>query len=333
MRTPHDNLTTEGIQTIKQAQADKNRRLGKKLNPSLPKIFWSYPFMVAIMACLQVLCTIYGLRITYFFGFSIGIGRLVLLPIILYIFQVVSECYGWQYTRQIVWCNFVVNGITTFVCLIFSYVPFASVNHTDIIFSFQHLIDKMWVPSLTNWICVFLADYAASALMCESRFQFNGRFTMSRMIIIHCISEIILLSSNFISAPSYGYSMHEIYFFVWNGFIARTIMSLMLLPFARIVVWFIQHKIEGVVVFDYKRDFNPFKFKVDPNLSVQFSATGWDKIDSSKVDISKIAYDFYNDEFFDNLPGNPIKGYKSKKEDSSTDNKASPQNPEDKGDC
>jgi len=34
------------------------------------------------------------------------------------------------------------------------------------------------------------------------------------------------------------------------------------LPIAHFVIWFIQHKIEGVVVFDYKQEFSPFKFGI-----------------------------------------------------------------------
>lgn len=63
---------------------------------------------------------------------------------------------------------------------------------------------------------------------------------------------------------------------------------------------------------------------------MQFNTTGWDKADASKVDLKKIAYDFYNDEFFDNLPGNPLKGYRSKKDDLSTEHHSNQQNQADK---
>jgi len=66
------------------------------------------------------------------------------------------------------------------------------------------------------------------------------------------------------------------------------------LPIAHFVIWFIQHKIEGVVVFDYKQEFSPFKFGIKPTDSVQFNANGWDKIDVDKLDLKKIAVKFYS---------------------------------------
>ena len=72
--------------------------------------------------------------------------------------------------------------------------------------------------------------------------------------------------------------MLEIYNFVINSFIARTIISIILLPVIRLIVWFIQNKIEGVMVFDYRRDFSLFKFKVDNNMLVQFCAKKWNTL-------------------------------------------------------
>ncbi len=83
-----------------------------------------------------------------------------------------------------------------------------------------------------------------------------------------------------------------------QAFIARTIISIILLPFARYIIWYIQNRVEKVVVFDYKKDFNPFKFGIDPQDSVQFNADGWAKINVGKIDIKKLGQ-AYSDEFFE----------------------------------
>jgi uncharacterized PurR-regulated membrane protein YhhQ (DUF165 family) len=319
MLMPHDNKDTKQILPIKQMYANKSSTSGKKLNPTLPKTFWSYPFMITIMSCLQIMAVLYSRKFVTFLGFNISEGGLLFLPLVLYSFQIVSECYGWQYARQIVWCNLIVNSITTVICFTSQFIPYSNFNHLDLKTSYISLIDTMWVSAAVSSIFVFFSDYITSALMCWSRFHWNGRFIGIRILILHCLSEVILAFGAIISLSFNHYGLLEIYNFVINSFIARTIISIILLPVIRLIVWFIQNKIEGVVVFDYKRDFNPFKFKVDPNLSVQFSATGWDKVDVSKVDIKKIAYDFYNDDFFNNLPGNPLKNYQSKKGDNSAD--------------
>ena len=86
---------------------DSSSRKRQYINPEEPvtlvepRNFISYPYMIAIMSVLQVLCTMYGRKFFLFLGFNASPRRLILLPIIFYIFQIVAECYGWQYARQI----------------------------------------------------------------------------------------------------------------------------------------------------------------------------------------------------------------------------------------
>jgi hypothetical protein len=115
-----------------------------------------------------------------------------------------------------------------------------------------------------------------------------------RIVILHCIGEIVLLSGYFVTMPFNGYSMTNTYHVILQTFIARTIMCIILLPIARLVIWVIQHKIERVVVFDYKQQFNLFKFGIKPNDSVQFNTISWDKVDVNNVDLKKIAVQFYS---------------------------------------
>ena len=80
-----------------------------RIRPIVPRNFNAYPFVIAVMSAIQMLCILYGRHFISVFGFNVALGNLVFTPILLYIFQIVAECYGWQYARQIVWCNFFVN--------------------------------------------------------------------------------------------------------------------------------------------------------------------------------------------------------------------------------
>lgn len=270
-----------------------NQLLLDSLEPIQPKIFLSYPYMIALMAVLQVMIVIYGIKMFSFFGFTVSAGWLILLPMMMYIFQIVSECYGWQYARQIIWCNFVVNGATTAIVFSFKYIPVNSVTHKDVSLAYAVLMDNKWVACLVMWISVFLSDFVTSALMCWFRFKCNGRFIFFRMILLHLISEAIMLSGSFIVLPFRGYTIAETWHISYDSFIARGIMSLLMLPLARLITWYIQHKIEKVVVFDYKCQFFPFKLNITPTDSVHFHTVVWDKINARSVDIKKIANKFY----------------------------------------
>jgi hypothetical protein len=180
-----------------------------------------------------------------------------------------------------VWCNFTVNGVITFATLLVSYMDFSPATHENLKNAYIQLMDTMWISAFVLWIGIFISDFTVSWLMCQTRFQFNGRFLLIRMILLHIVSEMIVASGMLISLHYNHYNHYNFYDSIVifaNTIMARTIMCTMLLPFAKLVIWFIQHKVENVVVFDLHAKFNPFKFGITPTDSVQFNADGWEII-------------------------------------------------------
>ena len=271
-----------------------------RIHPTVPKNFNAYPFIIAVMSCLQILCAIYARYFIGYGGFDVPVGTLIFTPIILYIFQIVAECYGWQYARQIVWCNFFVNGIFTCCVFIMKFVPLSLFTHEDLRYSYQHLIDTMWVSSLMLWITIFIADYASTLLMCFIRIKTKGSFTLIRILSIHFLSEMILVSSGLVTMPYNGYTWNETFTFMWHMFIARSIVSITILPFAYFIIWLIQNLVEKVVTFEYgANNWNIFHWNVQDKSTIQFDTKEWNALsqkDRKKLNFNKIALDFYTDE-------------------------------------
>jgi hypothetical protein len=253
------------------------------------KVFVSYPFIIAIMAVLQVMTVIYDDKNFLFFGLNISVGWLVCLPIMLYLFQIVSEVYGWQYARQILWCNFTVNLLMTLIIVAFKYVPFSALNREDIKTAFILLMDNdKLFDMLPMMFSILLSDFITSALMSWSKFYWNGRHVFIRILILHLASEIIIVLGGFIAYPLSGYPLSEAWVFARDAFIARTIVMIILLPIARMVIWWLQNRVEGVVVFDYRRDFKVFSFTVNHETVLQFDAKEWNELS----DLSKQQFNF-----------------------------------------
>lgn len=273
MRKLHQAITPEVVDRI------KNLANNKIISPVKSRMFVAYPFIVAIMAVLQVLSVIYGSRNFMFFGFNVSAGWLILMPVMLYLFQIVAEVYGWQYARQIVWCNFVVNGILTLTIYAFRYLPTDAiiVNH-ELQNSYYVLMDHRMIPAFNMWVIIFISDMITSALMAWSKFHWSGRFVMIRVIILHVLSELIIVSSTLITAPLTGYTWAEAWTWTIDSFIARTFIMILLLPIVRYTIYLLQNKIEGVVVFDYKKDMKIFTFKVNNDDTAQFKTKDWNEL-------------------------------------------------------
>ncbi len=291
MRTPIKPVAPDAKTVMKNYKKDKAMKYGQEyIEPTIPQWFSSYPYMIVIMAVLQVMTVIYGGRDFVFFGFDVSAGWLFLMPIMLYTFQIVAECYGWQYSRQMIWLNLITNILFTSIVFVFRFIPESTgIIHNDLQHAYITLMNPKYISGMTMCFAVFVSDLVASALMCWSRFHWNGKYLVIRVLILHVISETIILSTGFIVDPLHGYSLLETWIFARDAFFARTIIMIALLPVVKFVIWFIRHKIEGVIVFDLSVRFNPFKFNINPADSVQFSVQGQHETHAEIVDMKKLA--------------------------------------------
>ncbi len=293
MRVPFDKPNKESVLSVKQLQEEHYGRILAQ-----PKQFIGYPIILVLMAVLQVLTVVFGSRGFLFFGFDVNAGWLILMPINFYLFQIVAECYGWQYARQIVWLNFIVNLAMLLIIWSFRYLPFSGDTHQNVQNSYFILFKDRWISSIVMLLIMFVTDYMSSALMCWSKFHWKGKLLIVRILILHCLAELIMNIGLFIVESAYGYSFQESFSDAFDSFYARSIIMICLLPIASIVIWWIQNRLEGVIVFDLNIRFAPFKFKINPDESVQFAADGWHKLEARKVDPKDLAA-HYNKELLE----------------------------------
>lgn len=290
--------------------ANLERQNATAIKPLRPKTFKAYPFIIAIMAVLQMSGVLYSRYWVDCFHLQLPLGTLICTPLILYIFQIVAECYGWQYARQIVWCNFAVNGLFTFITFFTRMVPISSFTHIELREAYVHLMGTVWVSALMSMVSIFVADYFATVFMAHSRFYFKGGLLIVRLLTIQVVTEMILLSTGFIIMPYNGYSLSETLHTMWQLFVARSVIGLCLSPLAMISIWFIQNRIEQVVSFDSKKSWNIFRWSIEDKDSVQFDARQWGNLsakDKLRLDIPALTVEYYA-----NLDANSLNEIKDK---------------------
>lgn len=294
MRTPIKPVQNPNVIMDDYKEKKAINHGNETIEPILPKQFVSYPFMVAIMSVLQILTVLFGDQMFSFFGFQVSSGWIFLMPIVIYILQISAEVYGWQYARQMVWINFCVNAILIIVLSAFSLIPVSKFYNADIGYAYKTLISYEISSSITMLFCMFFSDFITSSLICWSRFQFNGKYLAVRIVILHCVAESVVLLGG-IAGLMVGISINEIWHFSVDSFLARSIVMLALLPVAKLVIWFLQHKVEHAIVFDLKSTFNIFNFKINSNDSVMFGVGGSnDNNQVGNIDMKKLAQAYSN---------------------------------------
>jgi len=109
---------------------------------------------------------------------------------------------------------------------------------------------------------------------------------------LHCVAELIIGCGWVIVRPFYNYSIAESLKGALDSFYARSIIMLCMLPIAYFIIKWIQNRLEGVIVFDLNIRFAPFKFRINPDESVQVAADGWHKLEARKVDPKDLAANY-----------------------------------------
>lgn len=241
-----------------------------------------YPFIIAIMAVLQVSTILYSRYFIDIFNMKVSLGPLLFTPAILYIFQIVSEVYGWQYGRQIVWINLIINLLFTLISLVAREIPISSFTHEGLRVAYINLMGTVWLTSAGVGIVIFVADYLSSVFTAQSKYYFKSAKVFIRLIIVHLITELLLLSGALLQMPYNGYSMQQAYQSMYDMFMVRLVSSSILGIIAMVVIWVLQTYVEKIICLDIKPDWNLFKISIDGSRTILLDINTWSKASKQK---------------------------------------------------
>lgn len=270
MKKPYDLISQGDQELLKNMRKDIANKYGvDKIYPANAQYFGSYTIIVAMLSCLQVFVVLYGGHFFDIWGISVSTGWFFLLPIVQYMFQIVTEVYGWEYARQLVLANFICNGLATLIYFAFHLITFSLKygNHEPFIVAanlYNVGLSIKYMSALSLWIGMFISDYIICLLMSWSKFYMNGRYLLLRIAILHIISEILLQVGGIITDALRGMSMTDNIQLLIDSMVGRTVMMLLLLPVATWVIRFLQYKVEHIIVYDFKRNLSIFRLKIDP---------------------------------------------------------------------
>ncbi len=121
------------------------------------KPFKLYPILLTILISTQILCFIYARRQVDIFSLPVNVSGII-FPIDLYLFEIIGECYGYEYARQAVWINCLTHLIFLTFSIIIASLPFSEFMHADLVYSYKHLLNISWLVIFGSLIGTFLGD-------------------------------------------------------------------------------------------------------------------------------------------------------------------------------
>jgi uncharacterized PurR-regulated membrane protein YhhQ (DUF165 family) len=224
--------------------------------------FKYYPILLTIVIAIQLMCFILVKWQINIHGLTTTASGL-LFPLDIYLFEIIGYSYGYEYARQAVWVNGVSHLFFFLIIQFFGILPFASTMNPDYVIAYQTLFKYSYWIIIGSFIGNFCGDYFSAFLVPKSKVFFNTRFNKTFIFIIHIVSEFITISISYtiINLPD-NYQITQIAKLICSTMIFKTIIALIMLPFAKQLINFIRNA-ESVDIYDQNQNYKLFKFNPD----------------------------------------------------------------------
>ena len=189
----------------------------------------------------------------------ISLGPL-LLPAAIFVFplsyifgDILTEIYGYHWTRKVIWLGFICNLIFVFFAWVGQMLPPAP------FWEGQEAYESIlgYTPRLlAASFCGYLAgEFTNSFILAKMKILTRGRWLWSRTIgstiVGQGLDTSIFITLAFIGTPSF---VPIIILYHW---LAKTVIEAIATPFTYAVVNFLKRK-EAIDTYDYETRFNPF---------------------------------------------------------------------------
>jgi len=239
-----------------------NNLSDQTVNSKIVLGFKLYYLFLGLMVTICFLDILFFKRYFVLFGLIVSL-QAFLLPIIFYLQLLVSELYGYEYSRNQYWLSIssmllafiilVLLNISILSCDISSTIGCMFISVRDVSFT----LSSLTVFAMLNFLIVRYNS--------KIKLYLNGKYFEYRMLGFNLgcqyLYAIFVLGLNFIL---YGYNFVTHALLVGVSLIISTILTFILLPIVR-ATFIVVRDIEGCHVLDLNQEYKIFKIKIDFN--------------------------------------------------------------------
>ncbi|MGB8708091.1 MAG: queuosine precursor transporter [Dehalococcoidia bacterium] len=212
-----------------------------------------------VVAALFVTCLITS-NIIIAKQISIGIivlpAAIVIFPLSYIIGDVLTEVYGYQQARRVIWLGFICNLIAVIAIWIGKVLPPAP------IFEAQNAYDRILGSTprflLASFVAYLAGEFTNSVVLAKMKIMTKGRWLWTRTIgstlVGQCVDTVVVLAIAFVGVLPFSV-LGIMMFFHW---LVKCVYEAVATPLTYVVVGYLKRK-EGIDVYDYGVDFNPLR--------------------------------------------------------------------------
>jgi len=220
-----------------------------------------YPYLVAMTVVVWCFCALLGHRFlsANLFGVSVVLpGGIAIFPVIYFMADLIQEVYGYARMRQTLWIcitSHVSIGVLTSVVM--SMPPAAFVDAH----AYQLVMDQQWRMIIGNIIGMIVGFTINGIILAKLKIKFNGKNLWLRTIVSTLCAEFVYSFVCSFIAFHNNLNVAELVKLQFLMVAVKVMWEVVATPFLYVVSHVLKKR-EGVDVYDYYTNFNPFSLAV-----------------------------------------------------------------------
>ncbi len=197
-------------------------------------------------------------------------GAIILFPIAYIFSDIMTEVYGYARARRVLWIGFGAVILQALVLMAVQYMPPAASWHFqkgyDLQNAYEHILGFVPRISLASVLAYWAGGFVNDFTLAKMKLLTKGKMLWSRTIGSTVVGQAVD-SFLFIGIAFYGVIPTSI---VIQIALTQYVLKVIYETVATPITYFVVNKLkksEGLDVFDYHTNFNPFHFRVEDEAS------------------------------------------------------------------
>lgn len=217
-----------------------------------------YDVFATFFVVILIISEITSTKLVQFGGIRTA-GAIILFPIAYIFSDILTEVYGYARARRVMWIGFGALLLMSAVLIAVGKLPAASSWHNQA--AYDTILGFVPRISLASIIAYWFGGFANDFVLAKMKLKTQGKYLWTRTIGSTIVGQAID-SFLFIGIAYYGrIPMNIILQIALTQYLLKVVYETLATPVTYFVINTLKRK-EGIDVFDYNTDFNPFSVKV-----------------------------------------------------------------------
>lgn len=180
-------------------------------------------------------------------------AAVVVFPLSYIIGDILTEVYGYQAARRVIWSAFIANALAVLAIVAAQHVPSAPFWNDQA--AYEAILGQTWRIVAASFAAFLVGEFANSMILARMKVATNGRFLWSRTIGSTIVGEG-LDSVIFITLAFAGKEGFDLWPLIWKQWFFKVLFETVLTPATYVAVIALK-RLEGIDVYDADTGLNP----------------------------------------------------------------------------